>query len=266
MYFALLHNRDEIETYLRRSPDKHVYRLGDLDDTFWPRTSWYGARKGDELRAICLVFSLYDPSNVVAISEPDNDAMPALLNAIAADLPDFSEIHLGPEALGALDERFEVTSLVPHWKMTLRDRSRLESADTSAVRRLGTDEVPALEELFDAVYAGREATNVFYPSMLDVGPYFGVEIEGRIVSSAGVHVYSKRRRVAAIANVATHPDFRGRGLATSVVAGLAAELALNCDHIGLNVAQANESAIRAYKSAGFEIIAEYYEGYITRRG
>lgn len=265
MEFARLHNNDQIEDYLRRSPDKHVYSLGDLDDTFWPHTRWYGALEGGEVRAICLVFSFYDPPNVVAISEPDNDAMPDLLRAIADDLPDFSEIHLGPEALGALDERFEVTSLVPHWKMALRDSSRLESVDVSAVRRIASDEVPVLEKLFDAVYAGREATNVFYPSMLEVGPYFGVEEDGRLVSCAGVHVYSTRYGVAAIANVATDPDFRGRGFATGVVARLAIELASKCDHIGLNVAQENESAIRAYKNAGFEIVAEYYEGYIARR-
>ncbi len=191
--------------------------------------------------------------------------MPVLLASIIGELPGFAEVHLGPEAVGLLDGEFEVSSLTPHWKMALRDRSRLDSVDVTRVRRLDHVDVPGLEALYDAVYAGSEATNVFYPSMLDVGPYFGVEEDGSIVSSAGVHVYSQRYGAAAIANVATHPGARGRGLATSVTARLCKELLRDCAHVGLNVAQANEPAIRAYKRAGFEIVAEYHEGYITRR-
>ncbi len=72
MEFTQLHDRDRIEAYLRRLPDTHVYSLGDLDDVFWPHTRWYGVIDADEIRAISLVFSLYDPPIVLAISEPDN--------------------------------------------------------------------------------------------------------------------------------------------------------------------------------------------------
>ena len=266
MEFVRIHDRNQIEAYLRQRPDTHVYSLGDLDDGFWPHTRWYGALdEGGDVRAICLVFSLYDPHMVLAVSEPRNNAMPALLASIAGELPDYTQVHLGPEALGVLDGAFEVGTLVPHWKMALRDRPRLESVDTTRVRRLDHDDVPGLEALYGAVYAGSEASNVFYPSMLDVGPYFGVEEGGQIISAAGVHVCSTRYGVAAIANVATHPDARGHGLATSVTARLCMELIRDCDHIGLNVAQANQPAIRAYRRAGFEIVAEFHEGHIARR-
>ena len=82
MEFTQLDDRDQIEAYLRQRPDTHVYGLGDLDDVFWPYTRWFGALDAGEIRAICLVFSLYDPPIVLAISEPDNDAMPALLASI----------------------------------------------------------------------------------------------------------------------------------------------------------------------------------------
>ncbi len=265
MEFARLHDRDRIEAYLRLHPDTHVYSLGDLEDEFWPHATWYGALDGSDIRAICLVFKLYDPPIVIAVSEPDNEAMPHLLGSIAGQLPDSAMVHLGPEALGVLDGAFEVSTLVPHWKMALKEPSRLEAVDTSQVRQLNNDDVPRLEALFDAVYSGSEVGNIFYPSMLDIGPYFGVEENGVIVSTAGVHVHSTHYGVAAIANVATHPDARGRGLATAVVARLASELSIGCDHIGLNVAQANAPAISAYRNAGFEIVAEFHEGTITRR-
>lgn len=265
MEFVELSNRDRIETYLRQRADVHVYSLGDLDDGFWPHTRWYGAIDDHEIRAICLVFTLYDPPIVIAVSEPGNVAMADLLRSIAGELPDYTQLHIGPEALGALDGSFDTTTRVPHWKMALHDQSRLSSVDTSRVRQLDHGDVQSLETLFDAVYSGSELGNVFYPSMLQVGPYFGVEENGQIISTAGVHVFSTRYGVAAIANVATHPDARGRGLAASVVARLSSELALRCDHIGLNVAQSNESAVRAYQRSGFEIVAEFSEGHITRR-
>ena len=264
MNFRRLQDRDQIETYLRLHPDTHVYSLGDLEDDFWPHTTWYGALDGSDIQAICLVFTLYNPPIVIAVSEPDNEAMPQLLESITDQLPDSAMIHLGPEALGVLDGAFEVSTLVPHWKMALEEPSLLEAVDTSHVLQLNHDDVPRLEALFDAVYRGAGVGNIFYPSMLDIGPYFGVEENGRIVSTAGVHVHSTRYGVAAIANVATHPDARGRGLATAVVARLASELVLSCDYVGLNVAQANAPAIRAYRNAGFEIVAEFHEGAITR--
>ena len=264
MEFARIDDRNQIEAYLRLHPDTHVYSLGDLEDDFWSHTTWYAALDGSDIRAICLVFTFYDPPIVIAVSEPDNAVMPRLLESIAGQLPDSAMVHLGPEALGVLDGAFEVSPLVPHWKMALKEPSRLEAMDTSRGRQLNHDGVPRLEALFDAVYSGAEVGNIFYPFMLAIGPYFGVEENGRIVSTAGVHVYSTRYGVAAIANVATHPDARGRGLATAVVARLASELALRCEHVGLNVAQANVPAIRAYRNAGFEIVAEFHEGAITQ--
>jgi hypothetical protein len=38
MHPVCLHDKNEIETFLRLSPAVRCYELGDLDDFFWPNT------------------------------------------------------------------------------------------------------------------------------------------------------------------------------------------------------------------------------------
>jgi predicted GNAT family acetyltransferase len=78
------------------------------------------------------------------------------------------------------------------------------------------------------------------------------------VSVAGVHVYSRQHKVAALGNITTRPDARGKGLATTVTARLCQELlraGIEC--VGLNVKADNQSAITCYEKLGFERVADY---------
>ena len=47
----------------------------------------------------------------------------------------------------------------------------------------------------------------------------------------GIHVYSEDYDVVCIGNVTTHPDYRGRGLAKKVLAGLIRRLQKKVSHI-----------------------------------
>ena len=80
-----------------------------------------------------------------------------------------------------------------------------------------------------------------------------------LMSVAGVHVFSRRYRVAALGNIATHPQARGKGLARVVTAKLCQELRGEADHIGLNVKDDNAGAIACYERLGFERCAVYGE-------
>ena len=46
MSLVCLHDKAVIEGFLRRNPLLHIYPLGDLDDFFWPHTTWYGLQDG----------------------------------------------------------------------------------------------------------------------------------------------------------------------------------------------------------------------------
>ncbi len=265
MEYVQLTDRDRIEEYLNSHPGLFVYSLGDLDDDFWPHTTWFGAVDNGKIRAICLIFTMYETPLVQAISEPENKEIHGLLSAIASKMPDTARIHFTSSAVGALAETCELSDLVSGWKMALQVRSKLANADFSGVRRLGIDDVSALQDLYESVHQNSTGSHLFVPSMLDVGPHFGVKVNGQIISAAGVHVYSPRFGVAAVANVATHPEYRGRGLAKAVTAHLCRELITDVEHIGLNVEGNNGPALQAYKRIGFEPLTEFFAANLQRR-
>jgi len=72
-------------------------------------------------------------------------------------------------------------------------------------------------------------------------------------------------RVAALGNITTHPDHRGKGLGRSVTAKLCTSLCEDVDHIGLNVKMDNRLAVSLYRSLGFEVIASYGEYMVEAR-
>ena len=77
--------------------------------------------------------------------------------------------------------------------------------------------------------------NWFDQRMLETNQYFGVWKDDKLVSIAGIHVYSEVYRVAALGNITTHPFYRNNGYGTLVTARLCQSLSEKVDHIGLNV-------------------------------
>ncbi len=112
--------------------------------------------------------------------------------------------------------------------------------------------------------AAIEAFLRFDPRMLATGEYFGARADGALVCAAGVHVVSRAQRVAALGNVATHPAWRGRGLAPRVVGRLCRSLLASVDLVGLNVAAENAAAIACYAGLGFAVAADYDEVLLVR--
>jgi predicted GNAT family acetyltransferase len=98
-----------------------------------------------------------------------------------------------------------------------------------------------------------------------MGQYFGLRQDGRLVSVAGVHVYSEHYRVAALGNIVTHPAYRRRGYARQVMARLCQSVLEKVEHVGLNVKADNDAAIACYARLGFEIIAPYGEFTMTAK-
>ena len=57
MKIVCLHDKEEIADVLFHNPGLNIYAIGDLDDFFWPATTWYGLRAGAELRQVALVYA-----------------------------------------------------------------------------------------------------------------------------------------------------------------------------------------------------------------
>jgi ribosomal protein S18 acetylase RimI-like enzyme len=100
--------------------------------------------------------------------------------------------------------------------------------------------------------------------MLDTGQYLGARIDGRLCAVAGVHVFSEAYGVAALGNITTRPEHRGKGLAGLVTGVLCRRLRQRVDWIGLNVDAENVAAIACYRKLGFARVADYGEFMVER--
>jgi len=79
--------------------------------------------------------------------------------------------------------------------------------------------------------------------------------------SAGTHLVIPEEGIAAIGNVYTRRDHRGRGHAATLTSAVTNELLrMNLRTIVLNVDQRNETAMRVYQRLGYEQYCPYYEG------
>lgn len=253
MQHILLHNKAAIEPVLRRSPSLHVYELGDLDDAFWPLTQWHGLREGRILRAVAMLFSGFSVPTLLALG--DVKYLSRLLTTMRHSLPEKLYCHLSPGLAPVLEEAYSLASNGRHYKMALVNRALSVTADADGAVPLSLNEAVAIKAFYDESYP----ENWFLPHLLKTNKYFGIYEGGRLTCAAGVHIFSRRYRVAAIGNVTTSPLSRGKGLATSAVAAVCKSLLPVTDHIGLNVRQDNAAAIACYKKLGFEVVGEYEE-------
>ncbi|WP_320068742.1 GNAT family N-acetyltransferase [Micromonospora sp. RTGN7] len=250
------HDRVLLGRLLGRDPALHAYQLGDLDDFFWPYTSWF--RRGEQ---VALLYHAVVPPTLLAFADAaGRRELAALLAELAPVLPARLYAHLSPGLAPVLDGWFEVVDGGRHVKMALTDRGRLAAA-VGEGQPLGAADLPELTELYAAAYPG----NWFDPRMLDTGQYVGVRRAGLLVAVAGVHVYSPTWRVAALGNVTTRVGYRGRGLARAAVAALCRRLVGRVDQVTLNVRADNVAAVRLYRGLGFTAVAEYGEYALTAR-
>ncbi len=260
MPFTHLDDKLKIESFLRQDIYLHIYSLGDLDDFFWPYTTFYGLRTNGHLQAVALLYRGQGIPTLLALSS-NCDEMAELARSLAPELPPSFYAHLSPGLEKTLGESHGLDPHGLHLKMAFSDRAEIADYDCSQVVRLNRAELEEIQAFYQASYPG----NWFDPRMLETGQYFGIRADGKLVSAGGIHVYSPQYRVAALGNIATHPAYRGRGYAKAVTARICRSSLQAVEHIGLNVKADNHNAIACYEGLGFKTVAEYGEFAVERR-
>jgi len=263
-----IRDRGELERFLRRDASRHVYGLADLDDAFFPDTRWFASRDtAGEIDALCLVLEKLALPIVYAVAPPEHPPTLALLRALTPCLPRrfFANFPIGYEKV--LGDTHEIAPLGEYVKMHLADAAGLERHEIPGIETLGPEHAAELDAFYgERAFGPSEHLGFYERCMLEQFPWFALRERGELVSVAGVHVFSRRYGVAALANVATAPARRGRGLARAVCARLARELAAHVPLVGLNVASANAAARRCYEALGFRAVLHYEEAVLTVRG
>ena len=249
-----LHNKSKIHDYLSRNTYLHIYGIGDLDDFYWRFTTWYGLQKNGDLKAVILLYTGLDIPVLIVLSD-DIEPLSELLIEIIPYLPERFYAHLSPGMEKMIESEFHLKPHGCYYKMALQHPSRPGKINCPDVIRLNMDYLDRLLQLYDQSYPG----HWFDERMLSSGQYFGMIEDNRLASVAGVHVYSSHYKVAALGNIATHPDYRGRGFGKKVTARLCQSLLETVEIIGLNVKADNDPAIVLYKNLGFAVSNTYYE-------
>jgi RimJ/RimL family protein N-acetyltransferase len=245
-------NKAWLYSFLSKNPGLYLYLIGDLDDFFWPDTTWFTASEEENIKSVALLYSGIMPT-LLLFYEKDPQVSAWLLEKIRPELPARLNVHLGP----GLIEVFGRDNIIRDYGASLRMVlvNHPEPVSEPDIRRLGINDLSVIQDLYSVSYPD----NWFDRRMLETGKYFGYFLENKLAGIAGIHVYSSYYRVAALGNIATHPAFRGRKIATRLTAALCNDLKPDTDTIGLNVKSENAAAIRSYENCGFKIIGTYDE-------
>ena len=254
MNLQILHDKKRIEGYLSKNVLMNIYSIGDLDDFFWNYTTWYAAMDRDEIQSLILSYAAPGMATVIAISD-DVTSLRELLTSITPLLPRRFYSHLNVRLDKVLSSVYRLEPHGRHYKMGLArsEYKRLEGG-RSAIR-LTEDDLDDIYSLYKRSYPG----NWFDERMLQTNQYYGIYVDGRLVSIGGIHVYSERYRVSAVGNVTTDSQLRNKGYGREVMIKLCDELFKQVDYIGLNVKADNHAAIALYERIGFRKVCEYEE-------
>lgn len=258
MVYEILHLTDKapIRAFLNRDRALSAYALGDLDDAFWPQSTFYGARRDGRLVSVVLFYDGFDPVVLVTFGEPDG------VRAVFADVSLPRDIYyVLPEELdGPLSERYDCPRRHIEWRMVL-DAAAFDPPPLGNVRRIAPEQADQLAALYRRAADPGEEIVAFSPWQIAHGVFYGVWDGGTLVATAGTHVWSTDEQVAAVGNVFTQPEHRGRGYATACTGAVARDaLAAGLDTVILNVREDNAPAIRVYEKLGFRRYHLFIEG------
>jgi ribosomal protein S18 acetylase RimI-like enzyme len=242
-------NVDDLDRFFRRDPSLYAYHLGDLDPFFFPNTQWW--KCGDAVLLLYTAFAI-----PVAQAVADNEDQGQLWRDLVPQLPHRLYVHFQMRHAPVIEERYSIRSFGRHLRMAWEPDASADPGEHKGLRVLTPEDLKDIRALYRDAFPEAH----FDPRTLDVGMTMGVFDGDRLASVATCHVFSKTRSVAALGAIATHPDFRGRGLGTVVTYALAKRAAEQVDFVGLNVRAGNKTAVGIYERLGFRARHEYEEG------
>ena len=248
-------DRELLYSFLEQDRLYAAYAICDLGEREFARTRWGAAYDDDELIAVGMEYTGPTPQPLFVLGRPDG------ISAVLRDVirPRAAYIAARTMMLPAVEAHYRVDpgpQMVRMWV----DRARFRPYPAT-VQRLLPVEIGELNRLYQLGFAS------WLPSgAIADGVYYGMRVNGQLVSAAGTHVVSPSARLAVVGNVLTHLDYRGRGFATAVTGAVTAELLRSCDQIVLNVRADNPPAINAYRRLGYIEHARFEERLIHRLG
>ncbi|HEY5124061.1 MAG TPA: GNAT family N-acetyltransferase [Ignavibacteria bacterium] len=253
MNLEVLHDKAVILNFLKKNSGLQIYSIGDLDDFFWPKTTWFALMDGNFIQSIALLYVGMDTPTLLSFYDKELQFTYGLLERIRHILPMKFNAHLSPDLIEVFGRQNIIEYYGFNYKMVLK-RAVSEPNDKN-IRKLKVNDLSIIKDFYAFSYPG----NWFDSRMLETNKYYGYFINEKLVGVSGIHVFSEDYKVAALGNIATHPDYRGQQIGYKLTSALCYDLQSCVDLIGLNVNSDNYYAIKCYKKIGFELIGTYDE-------
>jgi ribosomal protein S18 acetylase RimI-like enzyme len=249
-----LSGREAIRERLAAEGAYAGYALAQLAPGLYPQTDWWTA-SGPGTSA--LVLHARGGLGHAMVTFGDAEALDALLGLHPG--PRFSFASFRPEHKGAVERHFVLMRDQIMVRMSVTAET-FQPVGGEAVRLRGTD-IGRVNRL----YASEGGPAAYSARHVDQGVYYGVQVEGKLVSVAGTHVDAPSERIAVVGNVFTHPLYRGGGLATIATSAVTRALLQRCDTVVLTVEADNEPALAVYGKLGYRQECNLYETAAARR-
>ncbi len=251
-----LTDRDEILRFLERDRDYAAYAIGDLEPALFAQSEWAGAEREGRLITLALYFKGLSLPALFLMGEPVGLA--AILRFGLR--PERALVTCQEPHLPALSAFYHTRPPVSMWRMVL-DPGNFRPVHAPYVVPLSPRYTDELADMY-----ARGNADGFSPTQLATGVFYGVLERGRVVAAAGTHLISPTYGLAAVGNVYTEEEFRGRGYGAAVTSAVVAELfQRGIRRVVLNVAQDNTAALHIYEHLGFDRACAFLETIARRK-
>lgn len=249
MKVKVIHDkRQAFELLKNRTRYDYPYQFNNLEEKEWDKVVCYGLFDDSKLLEIAMLIVNYDPPVLLAASFENEEYNTELIRRIKKLLPSKFYTHMNRTTLENIFQKDVISDIHEYMNMGLDNNSVLEDSVHSEVVRLGINDLPAVKELMSVSYPDCWLDD----ELVKLNENFGIFVDGKLVSFAGIHAYSEEYQIAAVAHVTTHPGLRNRGYGKKVVAALSKSLRNKIANVGLNVKTDNAPAINCYKKLGYK--------------
>lgn len=255
------HDLEAVRAFLERDAAYAAYALGDLEPPYAEHARWYLAAIGDSHpQGIALVYDGLEPPALFLMG---SDA--GLRALLAAQVAPDSVMLLAPDRSEELLCEFYSMDCVQRMvRMRVTPGGFAPAAGAPCpTRPLTPADAAAVVTLIEQTAAldSRDMADIaFSPEMLADGVYYGAESDDQLVAIAGTHLIAPGAGLAALGNVMTHPEWRGRQLATHLSSAVVAALfERGIGTVVLNVRHDNATAMHVYRKLGFEAVSTFLE-------
>jgi RimJ/RimL family protein N-acetyltransferase len=239
-----------------------AYALADLQPAFEPYCRWLVA---DSHAGLVLLFSGLEPTVLLSVGAPAAVASALAQAGAAGELPADVYLSVREEHLPVIEQIYDgKADQRPMFRMALPKAAAELPTGDGRPRRLVTEDAARLRRLY--AHGGPFTPDAFDPYQLADGLFFGIAgDDGELVAAGGTHIVNPAERVAAIGNIYTRPDARGRGYARSITGAIVKSLRRQgIDNIVLNVDERNLAARTLYEKLGFNVHCAFWEGVAKR--